>query len=686
MLTRLALILNTPPRRLSLSKPSLSKPRWLSLSKPSLSKPRWLSLSKPSLSKPSLIFHALILFTLSSLASGRSVHSPRPDIALADFDGEDYAGWAVEGSAFGERPARGTLPNQMPVSGYLGRGLVNSYLGGDGATGTLTSPPFVIARKRIRFLIGGGQHPDRTCINLVLNGQVVRTATGPNDRPGGSERLSWASWDVSEFEGLTARIRIVDTAAEGWGHINVDQITMSDTEMEAAGPNRAEYDEAYRPQFHFTSKRNWLNDPNGLVYYKGEYHLFFQHNPFGTEWGNMTWGHAVSRDLLHWKQLPDAIRPDRLGTVFSGSAVIDHENTGGFAANGRTAMIALYTAAGGTSEESKGQPFTQCLAYSLDRGRTFQRWNGNPILGHVEAENRDPKVVWHAPTRRWIMALYLNESRFALFRSPDLKRWDRIQTVEVPGSSECPDFFELPVVGMPGVSKWVFTAANGLYLVGDFDGSAFTPEGPPQRPDWGGNFYAVQTYSDLPKADGRRIQIAWMRGGEYPGMPFNQQMSIPCALTLRPTSDGLRLYRWPVQELDRLRGVAVRREGIALEADRPWTLADKGELWDIEAEFEIGSARTVGLRALGETVQYDVQAAELVSHGHRAPLAPDGGRIRIRAIVDRTSLEVFGNDGRVSLSSCVLFPPQAAGIEVFSEGGASTLLRVTAYPLRRVWK
>src|SRR5579871_4253572 len=190
----------------------------------------------------------------------------------------------------------------------------------------------------------------------------------------------------------------------------------------------------------------------------------------------MTWGHAVSRDLIHWQQLPNAIEPDELGTIFSGSAVVDRNNTAGFKTGKEPPLVAIYTAAGDTSPASKGQPFTQCLAYSNDRGRTWTKYAGNPVLKHIVADNRDPKVVWHAPTHRWIMALYLDKEDYALFASPDLKEWTRLQTLTVPGCGECPDFFEMPVGDDPNNRKWVFTAANGHYLIGAFDGRQFTPE------------------------------------------------------------------------------------------------------------------------------------------------------------------------------------------------------------------
>ena len=204
------------------------------------------------------------------------------------------------------------------------------------------------------------------------------------------------------------------------------------------------YAEAYRPQFHFTPAKNWTNDPNGLVFYKSVYHLFFQHNPFGTQWGNMTWGHATSRDLVHWTEHAPAIHPDKLGTIFSGSAVVDGANTSGFRTADEKPIVCIYTSAGGTSPESQGQPFTQSLAFSNDRGATWMKYEKNPVLGHVAGSNRDPKVIWHEPTKKWVMALYLDVNDYALFGSKNLTEWTKLCDVAMLGTRECPDFFELP--------------------------------------------------------------------------------------------------------------------------------------------------------------------------------------------------------------------------------------------------
>ena len=715
---------------------------------------------------------AMLLALVTILGLSALALAAGPDILIADFEGTDYGDWKVTGEAFGPGPARGTLPGQMQVGGYEGKGLVNTFYNGDATTGTLTSPPFKIERKYLNFLIGGGGYPDKTCINLLVDGRVVRTATGPNTQPGGSEQLDWYSWDVGDLAGKEAVIQIVDDATGGWGHVNVDQIMQSDRktttvtlsrelaidrphlhlpvqngarkrlmrflvdgqlvrqfEIELAegepdfwtdtdvGPYRGKtlrieidrmradsqalqtliladglpdpdglYQEALRPQFHFSPARGWTNDPNGLVYCDGEYHLFFQHNPFGIKWGNMTWGHAVSPDLVHWTQLPDAIHPDELGTIFSGSALVDQNNTAGFQTGQHKAIVCVYTSAGGTNAESKGQPFTQSIAYSIDRGRSWTKYEGNPVLGHIAGSNRDPKVIWHEPTKQWIMALFLDGRQYALFTSPDLKEWTRLCGIPELGAGECPDFFELPVDGDKNNTRWLFWGGNGNYLLGTFDGKAFTAESGPLPSRFGANDYAAQTYSDIPSSDGRWIQVSWMAGGRYPGMPFNQQMTVPRVLTLRSTPEGIRLFMEPVEEIEKLRGKEHAFKDLPLEPGQN-PLADlSGELFDVEAEIELAEAKSVTFDVRGQKVEYSVAEKRLTALGRAAPLEPVAGRIKLRILIDRTSVEVFANDGRVQLASCFLPSAENKGLALSATGGTAKVKSLSVWELKSSWE
>lgn len=414
-----------------------------------------------------------------------------------------------------------------------------------------------------------------------------------------------------------------------------------------------DFNEKLRPQFHFTAPKGWLNDPNGLVFYKGEYHLFYQHNPFSTEWGNMTWGHAVSSDLLHWKHLPNAIKPDEMGTMYSGSAVVDWKNTSGLGTKENPPMVMFYTAAGGKNDLSKGKPFTQGLAYTTD-GRTFTKLPGNPIIGHIEAENRDPKVIWHEPTKNWVMALYLDHDRYTIFRSHNLISWARAGNLSLPGDGECPDIFELPVDGDAKNKKWVFWGAAGKYRLGSFDGYVFKPETGSLDTNHGPHAYAAQTYSDLPK--GRRVQISWMRGGNYPGMPFNQQMTLPLELTLISTPEGPRMSILPVKETSKLRSKEVK-------AGAPTT----SELLEIRARFKADQSGSI---SVGEhQIRFDAATKTIHCGDRSAKLRSGKPEFEVVVFRDRTSLEVFGDYGLVSMPFC--FVPSKAVDGVRVEGAIS---------------
>jgi fructan beta-fructosidase len=699
-----------------------------------------------------------LCLSLSLLASTGARGAERADILIADFEGKDFGQWKVTGTAFGPGPARGTLPNQMPVSGFKGKGLVNSYHGGDKSTGTLTSPAFKIERRYINFLVGGGKYPGQTCMNLLVAGKTVRTATGPNDRPGGSEHLDWHTWDVRDFAGKNAVIAIIDSHTGGWGHILVDHIIQSDRKLQAepatrtidiaepylslpvktGGPMRrmrfvqdgktvrefeieladAEpsfwafsdvtafkgqklrieldalpptskgltaitqgkqitgtdplYRERHRPLLHFTSRRGWLNDPNGLVFYKGEYHLFYQHNPYGWSWGNMHWGHAVSKDLIHWQELPIALYPRRFGDwCFSGSAVVDARNTSGFKTGDEAVLVAAYTSTG------RGE----CIAYSNDRGRSWTEYSGNPVVKHA---GRDPKLIWHEPTRQWVMAVYdehQGKRWIAFHNSPDLKTWSFRSRIE--DFFECPDLFELPVQGEKDKKKWVLHAADGKYVLGAFDGKSFTVESGKHQL-WHGQFYAAQSFSDAP--NGRRIQIGWGNGVAFPGMPFNQQMTIPCQLTLRPTPDGVRMFAEPVKEIDTLHDTRHSWRDRLLKPGNNLLQELAGDLFEIRAELAGAGADSFGFTIRGVPVVYDVKKRTIACKGLLAPLATRAGKIRLRLVIDRGSFEIFGNDGAVAMSVAVIPADNNKSLGVFTRGGNTRVAMLDVFVLKSAWE
>lgn len=445
------------------------------------------------------------------------------------------------------------------------------------------------------------------------------------------------------------------------------------------------YDELYRPQFHFSSRKNWINDPNGLVYYDGEYHLFFQHNPDGLQWGNMTWGHAVSPDLLHWTQLDHALLPDSWGTMFSGSAVVDWNNTAGFQSGKEKAMVAIYTLHRSADVDSSLED--QCIAYSNDRGRTWTKYAGNPVLPTPHLVNRgfrDPKVFWHGPTGKWVMIIYHRVGN-QLYGSPDLKSWKLLS--EFTGLPyECPDMYELPVDGNAADTCWVTEGGNGDYFVGRFDGTTFTPESEKLTCDYGSHYYASQTFSDIPVDDGRRIQIAWMNSGNNPGMPFTNQMNFPRELTLVTTPQGIRMVRRPVREIETIRGRDWNFENLTLKPGENPLAGIEGELLEIQAKIEVGSAAKVGLRLRDESIRYSAADHRLRCLARSAPLEAKDGVLDLNILLDRASIEIFGDGGLVTMASCFLPEPNDRSLEIYAKGGQARIVSLNVWELKSTWR
>lgn len=600
-----------------------------------------------------------------------------PDLLIADFEAASYGRWKTEGSAFSSGPARGTLPGQKPVSGYAGAGLVNSFAGGDGPTGTLTSPVFRLERRYLNFLIGGGTYSGETCLNVLHQGKVIATTTGGSTTNQDPESLRRASFDLSKWIGKDLSIQVADRASGGWGHILVDDIWQSNRRIgELPTANPKPYGERYRPQFHFSAKKGWLNDPNGLVFAFGEYHLFYQHHPFGLQWGPMHWGHAVSKDLVHWRELPIALRPDALGPAFSGSAIVDYDNTAGFGKPNQPAMVAMFTSAGGAS--------TQSLAYSLDKGRTWQTYAGNPVIPSLADGNRDPKVFWYEPRKCWIMAIYLSGNDFAIFRSQDLKKWTEQSRFSLPGTIECPELFEMPVEGS-SEWKWVFFGANYRYVVGGFDGVKFTPDQVPITGDYGDSFYAAQTYNDEP--NGRRVLVGWMArfAGPMLGMPFNQQMSFPRDLKLRKTSDGWRVTQSPVAEIRSLYRKTEQVSAMEL-VQKPLNLGVRGGQYDLDLTLRVEQSTVAIANIGGAEVVVDVAKKELRLMDRTAPLPIRAGRVHLRVLVDRSSIEVFAGEGEVTLTNYLTPKDRLCPVQLSLSRGKAQIVGLTARELATSWR
>ncbi|MFI5736358.1 GH32 C-terminal domain-containing protein [Kribbella sp. NPDC051587] len=581
----------------------------------------------------------------------------RGDVVVTDFETGGWQGWRLEGDAFGAGPVRGAEQLvRMDIRGYRGDSVASSELNGDGPTGTATSPGFVIERDYLAYSVGGGDYEYSTCLNLLVDGEIVRSASGRR-----SDVLTPGSWDVREFAGRTARLQLVDVATGDWGHVNADYVVQTDRPLVRPAYEGQLYREAWRPQQHFTARQfamnrlhpgmreeGWLNDLNGLVYYEGEYHLFAQ------RW-NKCWIHAVSNDLVHWEELAPAFWEEALDTgVQSGSVVIDYGNTSGLSDDpANPAMVAFW---------SRNDNRSQCVSFSLDKGRTWQHYPGNPILDLPE---RDPKIFRYHPGDHWVMMLY-GDQQYHLLTSTDLLHWTDTGNV-VPNSFECPDFFELG-------GKWVLVRGDGRYSVGDFDGRRFTEQTEQLLSDAGPNFYATQTWNNTETGDNRRIQAAWMRDGVYPGMPFNQQVTFPCELTLRTINGRPHLFRTPIRELATLHARTTTWSG---RVESSHVLTDSPGEIDLRIDLDIPSGATLTITVSGAPV---VLTRDTVASGTAAQRL--SGPLRsLQLLIDRTSIEVFANDGELSISRCFL--PTGTGVVLTST--APVAVSTVLHTLKPVW-
>ncbi len=449
----------------------------------------------------------------------------------------------------------------------------------------------------------------------------------------------WVFKDISAYKGKTLTITF-DGPEDA-----LMQVYQADTIRDVASI----YRERNRPQFHFSTRRGWINDPNGCIWHNGQYHLYYQHNPFEREWGNMTWGHATSPDLLHWTEQSPVLFPDTLGTMFSGSAVFDRDNTSGFGTKKNPPLVYAYTA-------DRSEKEVQCIAYSLDGGMTLHKYEGNPVIDSHDKwqtrDTRDPRVFWYEPGGHWV--LVLNERNgHSIYTSDNLKDWT--YQSHVNGFWECPDLFPLPVDGNTKDVRWVMYGASNTYMIGRFDGKVFTPESGKHRFS-SGAIYAAQTFNNVP--DGRRIQIGWATI-DHRGMPFRGQMLLPTELTLRSTKDGVRLVSKPIAEVETLlsplynseSGLKKQEANVALNKALPQRGSGEGANGlHLRATLNLTYATSAGLKFDGQTlVDYDLNRNTLNGQFY-SPQDPTSLSLTMDIYIDRTSIEVFIDDGLYSYS------------------------------------
>lgn len=519
-------------------------------------------------------------------------------------------------------------------------------------------------------------------------------------------------FELPQDKNVTLRISNIDKECVTW-----KEIALSDT-------FNTDNVEPFRPVYHFTPSFGWMNDPNGMVYKDGVYHLFYQYNPYGSMWGNMHWGHTVSRDLVNWEQQPVALERDTMGHIFSGSSVVDKNNTAGF---GEGAIVAFYTSA----SDKNGQ--IQCLAYSTDNGRSFTKYQNNPILTPFDGlrDFRDPKVFWYEPQKKWVMIVSADkEMRF--YSSSDLKDWTYMSSFGEgygiqPNQFECPDFFELPVDGNPDKKKWVmivnvnpgcmFGGSATEYFVGDFDGTKFTCDTPKEVTkwmDWGKDHYATVTFSNT---GDRVIAMPWMSNWQYanivPTKQFRSAQGLPRELSLYSEDGHIYMASTPVDELSTLRnGTSNKLEPFKVDGKH-----DAGELIDgNKGTYELNvsinplNAKKAGFtlkNSKGENVKIYLDLADkklvmdrvnssLVDFGEKsAPHAkenhnnrktnainyvndfalatwgklPTDKKFDFRIFVDKCSVEIFLNGGKVAMTNLVFPTEPYTQWEFFGEGG-----------------
>ncbi|MGW3811072.1 GH32 C-terminal domain-containing protein [Micromonospora sp. NPDC005113] len=449
------------------------------------------------------------------------------------------------------------------------------------------------------------------------------------------------------------------------------------------------YSEPYRGQFHFSSQGGWMNDPNGLLYYKGTYHFFYQHNPHGLGWDSIHWGHATSTDLVHWTQKPIALEPRvHPGNLWSGAGVVDTANTSGLQTGAEQPMV-VFSGTNGVT-----------VFYSNDAGRTFQTYNGGRPVVTMPGTSRDPKVLWHEQSKQWVMVVWSDEGGNGanIYTSPNLLNWTFQSRFKASWLFECPDLFALPVDGDKNNMKWVLTDASSEYLVGDFDGHTFTPDTDtttPPRMDLGGtfaggSFYAAQTFNNMP--DDRVVQMAWMGGNQ--GATWTGNASFPAELGLRSTPEGVRVTRTPIDEISSLRydPFSLKNRNLTPKSDAELVSNLSSDTYEITAEFDTrdATATRFGFQldkrpngTAGYEVLYDTKARTLMGQS----LAANDGRVKIRMLVDRNQVEVFGNDGRFSRSENPSFDQRSdsRGLSLYAEGGNVKLVSLKFNELAPTW-
>lgn len=553
---------------------------------------------------------------------------------------------------------------------------------------------------------------DDARINVLVDGKVVETIYVRLAR---SKTDYTVPFDLTPYKGGNIILDIVTPQGRGSVREAKDDVCWKGMET-VDSFDTTDREKKYRPAFHHTPLYGWMNDPNGMFYKDGKWHLYYQYNPYGSKWQNMTWGHSVSTDLVNWEHLPPAIRPNGLGSVFSGSSVVDHNNTAGF---GKDAVIALYTSAG-TSQ-------MQSLAASHDDGTTFEIYPANPVLT-LESEARDPNMFWNGKTGEWNLVLaHALDHEMLFFTSPDLKKWT-LQSGFGKGIGaqdgvwECPDLFELPVEGT-GEKKWVlicninpggpFGGSAIQYFIGDWDGRTFTADTdasgkiPTKWLDYGKDNYALVSWSDAP--EGRRTAIGWMSNWQYaadvPTMQYRSANTLPREIGIFRAPDGeLYASSKPSPELEKIRErltlnvsgrkISGKETSFALPASNGGICeilldldAQKADLVRLTLSNGRGEKADMTYNAAARTMSFDRRKSGIVDFSEAfpavtvSPTFEKSGKVSLRIFIDRSSVELFGNDGKFVMTNLVFPNEPYSRLSVKSGGGNAKISNLKIYSL-----
>ena len=432
------------------------------------------------------------------------------------------------------------------------------------------------------------------------------------------------------------------------------------------------YQHPLRPQLHYTPMQGHVGDATGLFYYAGEYHLFYMYDEWSRRRAaHKQWGHAVSRDLIHWEELSpvlDTLIDNRPG---SGSGVVDWNDSAGLRQGGPEKIVMIFY-----TDYERGTG----IAYSRDRGRTWTRHPKNPVIaGAVDA--RDPTVFWHQPTGDWRMVRY-EKKGFAFYKSSNLVDWLWLSHVE--GFFECPDLVRLPVANSPNERRWVLIDGDGSYVLGEFDGERFVASTPKMKAEYGKALYAPQTWKRTLEAEAPVVQVAWTRYPDTPRLSWHGQISFPVALTLWKFADGIRLCRKPIDELDNLRVAEQRWHDLLVDGQK--TMPEIGaDLLDLQIEIEPAEASTVGLNIVGHRIRYSPSEKKLQVGDVIAPLALEGQSLKLRIVLDRSSMDIFADRGQTTISAVKLELQSGSPVTLISEGGKMRVPFLQANRLESIW-